>query len=89
LSFTNILIGLVKFYQKVVSPWFPPCCRFQPTCSAYTKEALQEHGPIKGLFLAFMRILRCHPFCKGGYDPVPSKRKSDIASQLHNIKGVK
>ncbi|MDD5698701.1 MAG: membrane protein insertion efficiency factor YidD [Victivallaceae bacterium] len=85
---TNWLIAAVRLYQLIISPWLPPCCRFQPTCSAYAKEALREHGPIKGLGLSLWRILRCHPFCAGGHDPVPRK-SLPVASTLHNIKGVK
>lgn len=84
----NLLIVLVKLYRLCISPWFSPCCRFQPSCSSYAQEALEEYGLIKGFSLSFMRIIRCHPFCKGGYDPVPPKKTSD-ASQLHNIRGLK
>ena len=84
----NLFIALVKLYRLCISPWFSPCCRFQPTCSSYAQEALEEHGLIKGLFLSFLRIIRCHPFCKGGYDPVPRKKASN-ASQLNNIRGLK
>ena len=62
---------LIRFYQYGISPHFPPCCRYVPSCSAYAYEAVQKHGPLKGLFLAGKRILRCHPFHPGGYDPVP------------------
>ena len=65
------LILLVKFYRFAISPLLPPSCRFYPTCSAYTLEALQKYGPIKGLGLSVRRILRCHPFNPGGHDPVP------------------
>lgn len=84
----NLFIAIVKFYRLCISPWFSPCCRFQPTCSSYAQEALEEHGLIKGLYLSFLRIIRCHPFCKGGHDPVPPKKASN-ASQLHNIRGLK
>jgi hypothetical protein len=84
----TLLISLVKLYRLCISPWFSPCCRFQPSCSRYAQEALEEHGLVRGLFLSFLRIIRCQPFCKGGYDPVPRKKASD-ASQLHNIKGLK
>jgi len=66
----KILILFIRFYQKVISPMFPPCCRFQPTCSQYAIEALKKYGVIKGGRKAIWRILRCNPFCKGGYDPV-------------------
>lgn len=70
----KLLIKLIRFYRKSISPAKPPCCRFTPTCSAYAIEALQVHGTLKGGFLAIRRILRCHPLCKGGYDPVPEKK---------------
>lgn len=70
----HILIFLVRVYQKCFSGLkATPCCRFRPTCSQYAVEALQIHGAVKGSWLALKRILRCNPFCKGGYDPVPEK----------------
>lgn len=65
------LVGLIRFYQIAISPAFPPSCRFTPTCSAYALEALKKHGLFKGSYLAVKRILRCHPWNDGGYDPVP------------------
>ncbi|MBR7133893.1 MAG: membrane protein insertion efficiency factor YidD [Clostridia bacterium] len=70
----NLLIKLIRFYRKFISPHKIPCCRFTPTCSEYAIVAIETHGCIKGLGLAFWRILRCNPFCRGGYDPVPEKR---------------
>ncbi len=67
----RLLIGLIKFYQKFISPLFPPTCRFYPTCSAYAISAIEKKGVLKGSYLAVRRILRCHPFNPGGYDPVP------------------
>lgn len=61
----------IIFYQKFISPFTPPSCRFTPTCSEYAKQALRKHGPIKGLILAIRRLLRCHPWGGSGYDPVP------------------
>jgi putative membrane protein insertion efficiency factor len=61
---------LIRFYQKAVSPHFPPGCRYYPTCSAYAYEAIEKYGIFRGGFLALKRILRCHPFHPGGYDPV-------------------
>ena len=66
-----ILLIPIFFYQRCISPFTPPSCRFTPTCSEYAKQALRKHGPIKGLWLAFRRILRCHPWGGSGYDPVP------------------
>jgi putative membrane protein insertion efficiency factor len=65
------LIALIKFYRRFVSPAKPPCCRYIPTCSQYALEAIEKYGAPKGLWLAFMRFMRCHPFHKGVYDPVP------------------
>lgn len=67
----DLLIGLVRCYQRWISPRTAPCCRFTPTCSAYAIQALERHGAFFGSVLALWRILRCNPFCKGGYDPVP------------------
>ncbi|HPC56608.1 MAG TPA: membrane protein insertion efficiency factor YidD [Caldisericia bacterium] len=67
----KLILILIKFYQKFISPMFPPSCRYTPTCSQYTLEAVEKYGPIKGLFLGFKRILRCNPFFPGGEDPVP------------------
>lgn len=61
----------IRFYQKEISPCFPPRCRYIPTCSQYALEAVEKYGAAKGTFLATKRFLRCHPFHKGGYDPVP------------------
>ena len=67
----KVLMALVRFYRRYISPMRQPCCRFVPTCSQYALEALEKYGALKGGWLALKRILRCHPFCKGGYDPVP------------------
>jgi len=67
----QILFLLIKAYQYVISPLFPQSCRFYPTCSSYAYEAIEKHGPAKGLYLSLRRILKCHPFHPGGYDPVP------------------
>jgi hypothetical protein len=67
-----IPIYLIKFYKVAISPAFPPSCRFQPTCSAYALEAFQKHNFFYAAFLTVWRILRCNPFVKGGYDPVPN-----------------
>lgn len=67
----KVFIALVRFYRTAVSPFRNPCCRYSPTCSQYALEALEKYGALKGGWLAFRRILRCNPFHKGGYDPVP------------------
>ncbi|MDJ0599197.1 MAG: membrane protein insertion efficiency factor YidD [Crocosphaera sp.] len=67
----KILILLIQGYRKFISPLFPPSCRFQPTCSQYTLEAIEKFGALQGSWLGLKRILRCHPFHPGGYDPVP------------------
>ena len=66
-----VLIGLIKIYRKIISPCIGPHCIYTPTCSQYAMEAIRKYGAIKGAYLACRRILRCHPFAKGGYDPVP------------------
>lgn len=66
----KIFIFLIRLYQKYISPMKKPCCRFYPTCSQYALEAIQKHGAFKGFFMALWRVIRCNPFCKGGYDPV-------------------
>jgi uncharacterized protein len=65
-----ILISLLKFYKAVISPWLPPSCRFVPTCSEYAREAIERHGALRGSMMGVRRLLRCHPFHPGGYDPV-------------------
>ena len=73
--FSWILLIPIYFYRACISPLKPPTCRFVPTCSEYAIEALEKHGDVKGSLLAIFRILRCNPFSKGGYDPVPEVRK--------------
>ncbi|HXN06943.1 MAG TPA: membrane protein insertion efficiency factor YidD [Nitrospiria bacterium] len=65
-----LFVFLIKFYQKVLSPFLPPSCRFHPSCSQYQLEAISRYGILKGLFLGIHRLLRCHPWHPGGYDPV-------------------
>ena len=64
-------MAAIRFYQRAISPLCPPRCRYIPTCSEYALEAVEKYGAVKGTFLATKRILRCNPFHKGGYDPVP------------------
>ena len=70
------LIAMIRWYRRAISAHTRPCCRFSPTCSKYAMEAIATHGALKGTALSIWRILRCNPFCKGGYDPVPPKKKS-------------
>lgn len=66
----------IRFYRRFLSPLKPPMCRFAPTCSQYAIEALELHGLLRGGWLALRRIARCHPFCDGGHDPVPPRRRA-------------
>ena len=70
---SKLLVIIIKFYQKFLSPLCRGVCRYRPTCSQYAIEAIEIHGPIKGLWLGFKRICRCHPWGGCGYDPVPPK----------------
>ena len=67
---TIVIVGMIVFYRQVISPLKPPSCRFVPTCSEYALMAIEKYGIARGLVLAVRRILRCHPFHPGGYDPV-------------------
>lgn len=71
----KFLIAVINFYKKNISPLTAPKCKYYPSCSSYSIEAIQVHGALKGSFLAIWRILRCNPFSKGGYDPVPEKKR--------------
>ena len=65
-----VLVSLIKGYRLIISPLLPPACRFTPTCSEYAMESIQKHGAARGVYLSLRRLLRCHPFHAGGYDPV-------------------
>ena len=67
----RLLLAAIRFYRRYISPLRKPCCRYIPTCSEYALEAVEKYGPRKGAWLALKRFLRCHPFHRGGYDPVP------------------
>jgi len=81
----SLLVGIVKSYRLLLSPWIGSSCRFTPTCSAYSLQALQEHGAAAGAYLTLARIARCHPWCAGGHDPVP-QAKPRIFAFLHQKK---
>ena len=67
----SLMLRVIRWYRQRVSPHTPPSCRFIPTCSEYALEAIEKHGAARGFWFALRRVLRCHPFHKGGYDPVP------------------
>ena len=66
----KLFIGLIQIYRKFLSPMLPPTCRYEPSCSLYTVQAIEKYGALKGLFMGILRVLRCHPFARGGFDPV-------------------
>ncbi len=74
-----LLLILIRGYQFLVSPFFPPACRYLPTCSEYARQAVTTHGPLRGSWLALRRLARCHPWAGWGYDPVPEKRTTETA----------
>lgn len=73
----QVLLLLIRGYRRLLSPLFPPACRFNPTCSQYALTAIERFGPAKGAWLAARRITRCHPFNPGGYDPVPEGTEAE------------
>ncbi len=79
-----LLIGLVKAYRLLLSPWLGSSCRFEPTCSLYAIGALQQHGALAGSYLTLRRLARCHPGCDGGCDPVP-ERFPDLAAPARGL----
>ena len=82
------LVGLVKFYRLFFKAWFGSACRFEPSCSAYAMQALEQHGAAGGAWLSAARLLRCHPYCHGGCDPVPQNFKAP-ASGLFTRLGLR
>ena len=93
----RLILLFIRFYQYIISPHLPSCCRYMPTCSAYAYEAVEKFGPFWGLFLAVKRLLRCHPFHRGGYDPVPDDlgvnfgkfiMSDNSSSSIFKIKGI-
>ena len=73
-TLSQILLWMIRGYQLLLSPWFGSRCRFYPSCSCYTHTAIEQYGALRGSWLGLRRLLRCHPFNEGGYDPVPDKR---------------
>lgn len=82
----KIALGLIKLYRYAISPWFGNNCRFHPSCSAYAEEALNTHGFIKGGYMTARRLIKCHPFHPGGYDPVVknSNNKHEVSNTNHS-----
>jgi len=70
LAMKILVLDLLGLYKAIVSPFLPPACRFEPTCSEYTRQAVEKYGAARGTWMGLKRILRCQPFCKGGFDPV-------------------
>jgi uncharacterized protein len=66
----KLLIGLIQIYRRFLSPMLPPTCRYEPSCSLYTMQAIEKYGVLRGLLMGILRVLRCHPFARGGFDPV-------------------
>ena len=80
----KILIALLRGYRYLLSPWLGNRCRFHPSCSHYAIESLENHGALRGLWLSLRRVMRCHPWHRGGYDPVPpATRTSTVSAPKH------
>jgi len=79
----RVIIALFRSYQKYISPLFAPTCRYYPTCSTYSIQAVEKHGSFKGSLMAIARIMRCHPFAKGGFDLVPNKFSLRVNKASH------
>ena len=75
IALRKVPVGIIKLYQTLLSPMLGPTCRFHPSCSHYAVDAITEHGMIRGCWISIKRILKCHPFNDGGYDPVPEKKE--------------
>ena len=78
----KVLMGLITAYRLLISPSLGSSCRFEPSCSAYSLQALGQHGAVTGSYLTLRRLVRCHPWCDGGHDPVPQQRSASFFSRL-------
>jgi hypothetical protein len=74
------VLALLRFYSEQISPCLPPHCRFHPSCSHYTREAIEKHGVARGSYLGLQRIIKCHPWHAGGFDPVPEPQATQASS---------
>jgi|AFSR01.1.fsa_nt_gi hypothetical protein len=83
----RVALALIRLYQLLIAPLMPPVCRFQPTCSHYTAEAIARYGVWRGGWLGLRRLVRCQPFCRGGYDPVPDLTSPAVAPTSPSTKG--
>lgn len=81
-----VVLRMLRGYKWAISPFFPPACRYVPTCSEYAMEAVERYGVLRGACMAFVRVLRCHPFVRGGYDPVVKASVGDKAI-FHELRG--
>ncbi|MFA6032656.1 MAG: membrane protein insertion efficiency factor YidD [Myxococcota bacterium] len=86
--FKALIKALIRFYQLFISPLKPPSCRFSPTCSQYALESIETHGALRGAMLSVRRVLRCHPFSRGGYDPVPPAQCSCANNEAARTSGA-
>jgi len=84
----GLMIAMIKAYRLLISPWFGAACRFTPSCSSYTQEAILRHGPVRGVWLGARRIARCHPLGGSGYDPVPGHVAATHICDAHHIHDV-
>ncbi|MDH3594953.1 MAG: membrane protein insertion efficiency factor YidD [Rhodospirillales bacterium] len=84
-----ILVGLIRVYQLLLSPYLPASCRYHPGCSTYAAQAIVVHGPLRGLWLAVRRIVRCHPWGGMGYDPVPPKAGGEVRQDIVSERRVR
>lgn len=83
----RVAIAVIRWYQRYVSPRTPPTCRFTPTCSEYAAQAIRRYGVLHGIWLGTLRILRCNPWCPGGYDPVPGAESDDATPTDFPVNG--
>lgn len=82
----HLMLALIRFYQFLLSPWLGRQCRFHPTCSDYARQAIEDHGSLRGGWLALRRLGRCHPWHPGGFDPVPG-REAELQAALRDCQG--